>query len=52
MKKTIGILLLTSWIPFMLAMAFPDSSEGFYMITGFMWIVFGTWAGILLVNGK
>jgi len=51
MKKTIGILLLTSWIPFLLAMAFPPG-DGWYMITGTMWLVFGTWAGILLVSKK
>jgi len=52
MKKTIGTILLLSWIPFMLAMAFPESSEGWYMITGTMWMVFGTWSGIILVNEK
>jgi hypothetical protein len=54
MKKTIGILLLSSWIPFVLAMAFADANgdSPFYMIAGFMWLVFGTWAGILLVNEK
>jgi hypothetical protein len=51
-KKTIGILLLVSWIPFVLAMAFPESSTGWYTITGLMWVVFGTWAGILLVRSK
>lgn len=49
-KKTIGTLLLLSWIPFVIALAFPEVEEGFYAITGFMWIVFGTWAGILLIK--
>jgi F0F1-type ATP synthase assembly protein I len=54
MRKTIGILILSSWIPFMLGMAFADyaGNSPWYMITGFMWLVFGTWAGILLVNEK
>lgn len=52
MRKTIGILLLLTWIPFVMAMSFPDIEDGMYMITGFMWLVFGTWAGILLVNEK
>lgn len=50
MNKTIGILLLLSWVPFVLAIAFPMLDSGFYAITGFMWLVFGTWAGILLVK--
>ena len=50
MKKTIGTLLLASWVPFVIAMAFPASADGWYMITGLMWLVFGTWAGILLVK--
>ena len=50
MKKTVGTILLTSWIPFIIAAAFPAVSDGFYMITGLMWLVFGTWAGILLLK--
>ena len=50
MKKTIGTILLTSWIPFIIAIAFPTVSDGFYAIAGLMWLVFGTWAGILLLN--
>jgi len=50
MNKTIGTLLLLSWIPFVIAMAFPSIEDGMYMVTGFMWLVFGTWAGILLVR--
>jgi hypothetical protein len=54
MRKTIGSLLLASWIPFVLAMAFADEAgdSPFYMIAGFMWLIFGTWGGILLVNRK
>jgi len=54
MNKTIGILLLSSWAPFILAMAFVDSmgESPWYMVTGFMWLVFGTWAGILLLLKK
>lgn len=50
MKKIIGIILLLSWVPFILAMAFPQVEDGFYTIAGAMWIVFGTWAGILLIK--
>jgi hypothetical protein len=54
LRKTIGILLLSSWLPFVLAMAFADAKgdSPWYLVTGFMWILFGTWAGILLVTGK
>jgi len=54
MRKTIGILLLSSWLPFVLGMAFPDATgnSGWYTVTGIMWIVFGTWAAILLVTKK
>ena len=54
MNKTIGILLLATWIPFVLGMAFSDATgdSPWYMIAGFMWLVFGTWGGILLVNDK
>ncbi len=51
-NKTIGTLLLASWIPFLIAIAFPESSAGWYTITGLMWLVFGTWAGIILVQNK
>ena len=50
MKKTIAILFLCAYIPFVLAMAFPVTADGFYMITGFMWMIFGTWASILLLK--
>jgi hypothetical protein len=52
MKKTIGTLMLLSWLPFVLGMAFADvnGDSQWYMITGLMWIVFGTWGGILLVR--
>ena len=52
LNKVIGILLLASWLPFVLALAFPDSADGWYLITGLMLFVFGTWGGILLVKGK
>ena len=54
MKKTVGILLLSSWAPFVLGMAFPDAygDSGWYMIAGLMWLVFGTFAGILLIKDK
>ena len=52
LNKTIGTLMLLSWIPFVCAMAFPGISEGMYTITGLMWVVFGTWGGILLVKGN
>lgn len=52
MKRIIGILLLSSWIPMLLAMAFPASEDGWYMIAGVFMIVFGTWAGILLIQDK
>jgi len=51
-NKTIGTILLCSWLPFILALAFPELEDGFYMITGLIWMVFGTWAGILLVREK
>jgi hypothetical protein len=52
MNKTIGILLLSSWVPFVLGMAFSDTAgdSPWYMIAGLMWLVFGTWAGVLLVK--
>lgn len=50
MEKKVGTALLLSWIPFLLGMAFPESGEGFYTIAGLSWLVFGTWAGILLVR--
>lgn len=54
MKRTIGILLLSSGLPFVLAMTFADAAGNspWYMITGLMWLVFGTWAGVLLVMEK
>jgi len=48
MKKTIGVLLLCSWIPTLFGMAFDV--EEWYTISGLMLFVFGTWAGILLVR--
>lgn len=50
LKKTIARLFLLSYLPFVLAMAFPTASEGFYMITGLMWLVFGTWEAFLLLK--
>jgi hypothetical protein len=46
--------MLASWIPFVLGMAFADyaGDSPWYMIAGLMWIVFGTWGGILLVMEK
>jgi len=54
MKQVIGTLLLLSWVPFILGMAFVDRAgdSPWYMIAGLMWLVFGTWGGILLVTGK
>lgn len=54
MKKTIGIIGLCSWIPFVLAIAFADvnGDSPWYLIAGLMWIVFGTWAWILLLKKK
>jgi len=55
MNKAIGSLLLLSWAPFVFGMAFPTydgSTSGWYTIAGLMWLVFGTWSGILLVNDK
>jgi hypothetical protein len=54
MNKTVGTLLLLSWVPFVLGMAFANEygDSPWYMIAGLMWVVFGTWAGILLVQGK
>lgn len=54
MKKTIGTLLLASWLPFVLGMAFADAlgDSPWYMVAGLMWLVFGTWAGLLLVVDK
>ena len=50
MRKTIGMLLLCSWIPLVLAMAFE--ADAWYTISGLMLGVFGTWGGILLVREK
>ena len=50
MKKTIGILSLTFWIPLVLAIAFPNLEDGFYTIAGLMMMTFGTWGGILLLK--
>jgi hypothetical protein len=54
LRKTIGILLLSFWIPFILAMAFADQygNSGWYMVAGLIMVVFGTWGGILLVTSK
>jgi hypothetical protein len=54
MRRTIGILLLCSWLPFVLGVAFADTlgNSPWYTIAGLMYLVFGTWAGILLVNSK
>jgi hypothetical protein len=52
MKKVIGILLLCFWIPTVLAIAFPASADGWYVVAGLMMFVFGTWGGILLVRSK
>lgn len=52
MRKVIGILLLCFWIPTVIALAFPESSEGWYSIAGIMMFVFGTWGGVLLVTDK
>jgi len=52
LKKNIGILLLCFWIPTILAIAFPESADGWYTIAGFMIMIFGTWGGILLVREK
>lgn len=52
LKKTIGTLFLVSWLPFVLALSFPESQDGWYTITGLMWIVFGTWSAILNLQDK
>jgi hypothetical protein len=54
LRKTIGILFLSSWLPFILAMAFADAAgdSPWYMVAGLMLFTFGTWGGILLVTGK
>jgi len=52
MKRTIGFLLLGFWIPVVLAMAFPEVQDSWYMISGFMMMVFGTWGAILLIQDK
>lgn len=54
MKKTIGTLLLLSWVPAVLGMAFQDATgqSPWYTVAGLMLFVFGTWGGILLVKSK
>lgn len=52
MKQTIGKLLLSFWIPTILALAFPEMEDGMYIIAGLIMMVFGTWGGILLVQDK
>ena len=47
--------MLLSWVPFVLGMAFPDpitGDSGWYMVAGFMWLVFGTWSAILNLQDK
>ena len=54
LKKVIGILMLSSWLPFVLGMSFADvnGDSGWYTVAGFMWIVFGTWSAILNLQDK
>lgn len=53
LKKTVAILFLSAYLP-LLGMAFADvnGDSGWYMITRFMWLVFGTWCAILLLKDK
>ena len=54
MRKTIGILLLCSWAPFILGMSFQNAygNSPWYTVAGFMLLIFGTWGGILLLTSR
>ena len=53
--KYLGALLLIATFTGITAMAFDggttvDFANGLYTIAGFLWYIFGTWAGIRLLK--
>ena len=53
MNKFVAYTLLSSMALFVVALAFSydvDFQNALYTIDGFLWIIFGTWAAILLLK--
>ncbi len=54
-KKIVGLALLVGLALFIIALAIsynPDLQQTLYTITGSLWLIFGTWAAILLLKDK
>ena len=54
LNKTLAIIFLTANVPFALAMGLGSSptADGFYTLTGLVWVVIGNWMAIRTLNNK